>query len=220
MKAKYVAGVEEKALLDPTASVWSQAGAETLKMEGTQAALQPTEVIRVAWEGKKIGAIENVKCQAIHNGETLAFRLEWKTGKPSTDHGDNTLFPDGCAVAFPAHVAAPLVTMGAIGFPVNAWHWRADAVDTGHHVSAEGLGTTEAVDQDSVKTNGSYQDGSWVVVIARALKIETEKVIAQLEPGTEAMFGVAIWSGADQERGGIKAISGLNWLNLSLEAGE
>jgi hypothetical protein len=39
---------------------------------------------------------------------------------------------------------------------------------------------------------------------------------AQLEPGQETGFGVAIWEGSNRERAGIKAFSG-DWKPLIIE---
>jgi hypothetical protein len=56
------------------------------------------------------------------------------------------------------------------------------------------------------------------VVIARALRVDTQEPIAQLEPGAETGFGVAVWDGNQGERAGIKAFSGPLWLELQLDA--
>lgn len=219
MKANYLAGVDAATLLDPKANVWSQPKAETFKLMGTPLGMQPTEVIRSAWAKKKIGSVENIKVQAAHNGEVLAFRIEWATKAPSMTNGDNSVFPDGAAVAIPADERAPLITMGADGLPITAWYWRANDGGQGRQISAEGIGTSETLDTETVKTNGVYENGRWSVVIARALKVESKKPVAQLEAGKDAKFGVAIWDGKNQERGGIKAFSGGAWIDLSLEAG-
>ncbi len=219
MKANYLAGVDVATLLDPKANVWSQPKAETFKLMGTPLGMQPTELIRSSWAKKKIGNVESVKVQAAHNGEVLAFRIEWASKAPSMTNGDNSIFPDGAAIALPVDERAPVITMGATGFPINAWYWRANDEGHGRQLSAEGIGTSETLDLEHVKTGGVYENGHWHVVIVRALKVESKKPVVQLEAGKDTKFGVAIWDGKNQERGGIKAFSGGAWLDLSLEAG-
>ncbi len=217
MKAQLVKDVDAKTLLDVNAAVWGSVKGETIKLEGTPVGLQPTEIIRTTWADKKVGTVGSVEVQAAHNGEALAFRLEWPLANPTTSHGDNTQWPDGAAVAFPVTPGAALVTMGAPDNPVNAWFWRADNNGVGRHVVAEGISSSETLDLEQVRANGEYRDGKWVLTIVRALQVESEKPVAQLTAGTKTGFGVAIWDGSNKERGGIKAFSGAVWLELELE---
>ncbi len=220
MKAQYVSGVDSKTLLDPAASVWGQAKAESLKLMGTPAGMQPTDAIRTTWADKKIGAVENVDVQALHNGEALAFRLEWATPQANTDHGDNSVFPDGAAIAFPLTEAATVLTMGSPGNAINAWYWRANANGAGRQVTAEGIGSSETLDLDHVRGQGEFKDGKWTVTIVRALKAESAKPVAELAAGQTAKFAVAVWDGGSGERGGIKSFSGPMWLDLNIAEGK
>jgi DMSO reductase family type II enzyme heme b subunit len=217
MKAQLVKDVDAKALLDMDAKLWSSVKADTLKLEGTPLGMQPTEIIRSSWKDKKIGSVGSVQIQAVHNGEALAFRLEWPLAVPTLSHGDNTSWPDGAAVAFPITPNAPLVTMGAPDNGINAWFWRADNNGVGRQVVAEGIGTSDTLDLEQVRAHGEYRDGKWIVTIVRALQIESVKPVAQLAAGTTVGFGVAIWDGSHEERGGIKAFTGAVWLDLELE---
>lgn len=220
MKAAYVSGVDAPTLLDPRSSVWAKAKGEVLKLEGTPAGLQPTEMIRTAWEGKPIGAVHEVEVKILHNGEALAFHLRWAQPEAHLDNGDNTVFPDGAGILLPGAPNAPLITMGAVGMPVNAWYWRADANGKGREVVAEGIGTTETLDLTQVRGQGVYENGHWTVSIVRALQVVGESKLAELTPGQKTGFGVAIWNGGHGERGGIKAFSGAQWLELTLAAGK
>ncbi len=217
MKAQLVQGVDANTLLDVNAKLWSSVKAETVILEGTPIGIQPTEIIRTTWADKKIGSVGSVQVQAAHNGEALAFRLEWALAAPHVSHGDNTAWPDGAGIAFPVTPGAALVTMGAPENPVNAWFWRADNNGVGRHVVAEGISSTETLDLEQVRANGEYRDGKWVVSIVRALQVESERAVVQLTPGTHTGFGVAIWDGGNSERGGVKAFSGAVWLDLELE---
>jgi DMSO reductase family type II enzyme heme b subunit len=216
MKANYVANAAIDALLDPASGVWRASEPRTISLTGTPASMQPTESIRVSWMGKETGAVANVIVKALHNGEVLAFRLEWEDATENTDLVDNDSFPDAAAIALPAHEDAPLILMGAPGKPVNAWYWRADVPERARQVAAEGLGTSRTLDQSVVSARGHWKEGRWRVVIARPLRTADVVGAAQLAVGQETGFGVAIWEGSNMERGGIKAFSG-NWVPLTLE---
>jgi len=222
MKVAYIAGVDAQTLLDPKASVWSKVRAEVFKLEGTPWGMQPTEMLRTKYErpdNPNIAAsVKEVEVKALHNGEALAFNLRWKLAQAHVDNGNNTVFPDGAAVALPVVPAAPLITMGAVGLPVNAWFWRANANEQGREVKAEGVGTTETLDLNQVRGDGVYENGHWTVSIVRGLQVAGEAKVAQLTPGQTTGFGVAIWDGGAQERAGIKAFTGPQWLELILAA--
>jgi DMSO reductase family type II enzyme heme b subunit len=214
MLAAYVSGMKLEGVLDPDGPAWKAARPERVTMMGTPIGLQPTDAIRVAWAQKKIGQVERVNVAAVHDGQTLAIRLEWGDASENRTLEDTTAFPDGAGVLFPSAPGAPAVTMGAPGLPVNAWHWRADE-EGGRQVVAEGLGTTRTVNDEQVRARGVWKAGRWRVVIARALKVEASEPVVQLEAGGKAQFAVAVWEGSSGERAGIKAFS-VDWRDLSL----
>ncbi len=216
MRADHLAGIEVESLLDPSSKVWRGRTGQKLALMGTPAGMQPTAAIQVAWTNKNIGAVTSVKVDAIHNGETLAFRLEWEDPTNDSEPSDNDDFPDAAAIALPAAPGAPLILMGSKGSPINAWHWRADERNAARHVTAEGLGSSQALDTTLVKARGEWKDGRWRVVIARSMQVADVAGAAQLEPGQETGFGVAIWEGSSRERAGIKAFSG-DWKPLIIE---
>lgn len=218
MRAGYVPTAELEALLDPDAPGWQRVDSQELKLEGTPLGLQPTDHIRVAWSGRTIGSVARVAVAAVHDGRSLAFRLEWSAASESREPSDNDQFPDAAAIVLPSSPDAPLVTMGAPGLAVNAWYWRADEPEGGRNVVAEGLGTSRSVDIERVQSRGTWKEGRWRVVLARALRVATDAAVAQLEPGTATGFGVAVWDGSRGERAGIKAFSGPLWLELKLDA--
>jgi DMSO reductase family type II enzyme heme b subunit len=216
IQAHYVAGTGWKGLLDPDSRAWSAARPEGLRLIGTPAGLQPSAAIRTAWTGKPIGAVDRVTVAAVHDGEALAFRLEWSDATENRELLDNTSFPDGAAVLLPAAAGASVMTMGAPEIPVNAWYWRADENGSGRHVSAEGLGTSRTLDVELVRGAGTWKDGRWRVVIARALRVTARDPVAQLSPGEQTQIAVAVWEGSHGERAGIKSFSG-DWQELQLE---
>jgi DMSO reductase family type II enzyme heme b subunit len=218
MQVNYIANIDVDTLIDPEAAAWANAPGQVLNMEGTPAALQPTEVIRETWANKKIGAVSKVTMQGLHNARHIAFRLQWDAPNHNADHGDNSVFPDGAAIAFPLSEQAPVMTMGTPGAPINVWFWRANDQGEGLQLSAEGLGTSDITDRSSVKTKALWRDGKWSVVISREMQVIANNSI-QLKAGEPSRFAVAVWDGSNGERGGIKSYSGGVWLDMTLTVG-
>jgi DMSO reductase family type II enzyme heme b subunit len=218
MQARYVPKFDLDAAAEPGSSLWRATKPEAVPLIATPIGLQPNTTIQVSWmPPKKIGATTGVEAAAIHDGETIAFRLAWEDEQENGEIGDITGFPDACGVLFPAVTGAIVSTMGAPGLGVNAWYWRADEDGRGRQVVAEGLGTTRTVDVELVRGRGVWEAGRWQVVISRSMRIQTSELVAQLEPGQTTGFAVAVWEGSNSERAGIKAYSG-EWRELQLEA--
>ncbi len=218
MKVSFVREVALDDLLDADHASWGRGTELEIPLIGTPVGMQPTAAIRVAWMNKKIGTVDRVVASALHNGSEIAFRLEWASPTESAEVHENDSFPDAAAIALPVASDAPVVTMGAPGLPVNAWYWRADEPRGARQLSAEGLGTSQTFDSRVIQGRGAWKHGRWRVVLARALRVESEGPVASLEPGATTGFGVAIWDGANAERAGVKSFSG-DWLPLEIEAG-
>lgn len=217
MEARYIPPTKLEVLLDPDSSVWGDAQPETLPLIGTPVGLQPTDLIRATWAYKKIGAISAVDVAAVHDGRTIALRLQWQDPNENREILDTDTFSDAVALLFPGTPGAPLAIMGTIGLPVNAWYWSADLPEQGRQVVAEGIGTTRTVDTELTKGRGMWKEGVWKVVITRPMQIQTSEPIVQIEPGKPTQVGVAVWEGSHAERGGIKAYS-IDWRELKIEA--
>lgn len=71
------------------------------------------------------GYIDAVRVKAAHDGQRLAFRLEWSDGTRDVEGIRQQTFPDGAAVQLAASASPPLFAMGAAGETVNIWHWKA-----------------------------------------------------------------------------------------------
>ena len=202
-------------LLDLAAAAWGEVPATRIPLQGTLLGLQPTAAVRNGWQHRAIGAIHAVEARAAIAGDSLFFHLRWADAAPNHDHGDNTVFPDAAAIALPLHPDAPLITMGAPAMPLTAWFWRADSGAQGYEVRAEGPGTTRITGRD-VQARAAWRDGAWQLVLARTLAGAGNADSIALAPGQTTRFGIAVWEGSHQERGGLKAFSG-EWRELVLE---
>lgn len=217
MKAEFVRADDFSALLSADAAAWSSHAGRAVSLVGTPTALQPTEAIRTKWSNRAIGAVDSVEVKALHDGRHLFFRLEWADATENRDHGDNSVFPDGAAIALPVNQESPpaLITMGMPDNGINIWYWRANEPDRGRHLLAEGYGTSRTLDRDLVNVRGSWRDGRWRVVIARALEVTSIVPVAQLKAGQQTRFGIVVWEGGRAERAGLKSFSG-DWIDLKL----
>jgi len=202
-------------LLDAAAPEWAAAAEETLSLQPTPWASQPSEYARNAWKDRPYGQTATVRVAAAHNGEVLFFRLDWQDETKDDGLRDTTQFADGAAVLFPVRGDAQLQTMGSPEQPVNAWYWRAD-LEAPLEITATGLGTTVRLKDGSVSAAGSHEAGAWRVVISRPFSVRGDG-IAVLAPGQSGKVGVAVWQGSNQERAGIKATT-LDWQPLEIEA--
>ncbi len=73
------------------------------------------------------GSVSNVSVRATHDGDEIAFRLQWFD--PSADRGVGVdTFRDAAAIGFPAGRpnVAPSPFMGDEAHPVVIWQWAAD----------------------------------------------------------------------------------------------
>lgn len=71
------------------------------------------------------GYIDAVRVKAVHDGQRVAFRLEWDDATRDAGGIRQQNFPDGAAVQLTASPSPPLFAMGATGEVVNIWHWKA-----------------------------------------------------------------------------------------------
>lgn len=204
---------DTKALLDPTSSAWDGAKAQTFDLTPTPIALQPSPWIQGAFEKEKWGRLAKANMRMLHNGESIAVRVEWTVETPATSTTGPDEFADACAVMFPFVKDAPVV-MGSAGQWVNMWLWRADNFGP-FAVTAAGIGTSERASDNALQATARYKDKSWQVVFARALEPANTRDHVPLKPGTGWQVAVALWQGANQERAGLKSYSP-HWTDLEI----
>lgn len=102
---------------DPDSSLWREASPQRVTLQG-QNVIVPLKTESV---------LDEVAVRSLHDGETIAFLLEWQDSDKDEHTIKSDQFRDGCGVmlgAFPAPAA--LWTMGMPDSPVTILHWKAD----------------------------------------------------------------------------------------------
>lgn len=202
---------------DPASALWSRAESERIALIATPLALQPSAYVKASREERPFGRVREVEVRALHDGSQIAFLLEWEDTDRDVDPPGDERFPDGAALLFPLAEGAPLVTMGAEGKPVNAWHWRADRPEHARNNVALGLGTTRVTPDASIGTVAHWDHGRWRVVFRRALRSSAPPEEAvQMKAGDVIQVAFAVWDGSNGERGGLKSFSPA-WQEITLE---
>ncbi|NIR96658.1 MAG: c-type cytochrome [Gammaproteobacteria bacterium] len=192
--------------LDPDHSLWREAVPK-------EVALYPQRSVE-PYSG--IDAKLPVRVRALHNGSAVALRLEWEDATAARERDIGT-FADAAAVQWPVEhgpgVGLPYIGMGDAGHPVALWLWRADG--TAEQLAAEGFGTLTAQPSQEVRANGAWRDGVWRVVLTRALAAGGEHAV-ELVPDRQGLvpLALAVWSGEDAERDGLKRLSAWRVLHL------
>jgi steroid C-25 hydroxylase gamma subunit len=206
-------------LLDPLAAQWSSIPGESLKMDATPLANQPSEYIKASRDERKIGKVRSLMVQAAHNSSDIFFRLTWEDAEDDNKITDNNIFPDGCGILMPLNDGDPPIDeMGSKEAPVNAWFWRADFKDKPRNTIAHGLGTTQFSKKCAIQTKSTWGQEAWAVVFTRSLSVPDQKdETTQLAPGAKVKVGFAVWEGSNGERAGLKSFS-KEWRELELEA--
>lgn len=195
-----------KTLLNAGAHQWDRAPRVHLVLRGTEAASQPSEYVRTAWAGKRVGAVRSLSVQAAHNRQTIFFRMEWADATHNPDYGDGSVFPDAAAVLFPMDGAAPINRMGSPAAAIQAWYWRANHPEFGETLTFHGFATEKRQPGPPVLNSACWSDGHWRLVIGAPLAARAPSDVV----------GFAIWDGSNQERGGLHSYS-QDWQELSIE---
>ncbi|MFQ5381204.1 MAG: ethylbenzene dehydrogenase-related protein [Dehalococcoidia bacterium] len=209
------AGAGAAALSDPLAAGWDALPASTLPLEPTPLDAQPSAYVRRSWEDRSHGAARQVSVSAATVGERLLVRLRWETAAPVRAPADINQYPDACAVLFPLDgTKAEIDTMGSEEQPVCGWHWRAGSAEA-FAVTAQGLGTVERLKGHDLEATGEWSGGAWHVTLAGPLGGSTPPISRE----AALPIGVAVWTGAGDERAGLKAHTP-TWHSLSIGAEE
>lgn len=203
-----------------------------------------------------------VDIRALHDGRTIALRLEWE----DVTHNDRAVrpeeFEDMVAVELFPGAPEPFLGMGSAGAPVELWHWRAANVASAESdsvlddypfdapiyrqlaarggelpdfvtaraggnplasaaggsgaLAARGPGSVSFLPRPSqhVTTTGEWKNGRWSVLLRRPLVVEPGTGVS-LAAGGGCSLAVAVWDGAERDRGPQKVFS--LWQQLRLD---
>lgn len=190
----------------PDSEAWGAHTPLAVKLTQAPVSMQPTEYIRVKWEDGDYGKTSAIGLSAVHDGESLAIRLEWECAEKHPK--------DGIAVAMPIKGRPPLLTMGAPGSPIQYLHWIAEK-DIARSTVAEGIGESEPGADFKRHVSAEWDSSHWQVVFVRPLG--QGEGIAPVEAGQKTGAGFAVWQGSNNERAGLKSIS-FDWTELMLDA--
>ncbi|MDR7417143.1 MAG: ethylbenzene dehydrogenase-related protein [Armatimonadota bacterium] len=103
--------------VDPEAEVWRRARTVEIGLLG-QAMVHPF---------KMRPSVPSVQARSLHDGERIAFLVEWRDPRPDRRTVKTREFKDGCAVMLlPGEAGSTEWMMGTPKMPVTVLHWRAD----------------------------------------------------------------------------------------------
>ncbi len=196
-------------------AIWQDAEARDIALVGVPIAMQPSSFIRNNWKDKTIGLTSNVQLKALHNGEYIAFYLQWADASEDASTNDNDHFPDGAAIMFPLKGDAPLVTMGSPEQPVNVWHWAANRSEEINNNVAAGFGSSRVTSGVEITGSSRYQQGKWQAVFLRKLQQDAPEKAVEFVKNQSVNIAFAVWQGSNEERGGLKAFSP-QWHSVTL----
>jgi DMSO reductase family type II enzyme heme b subunit len=198
--------------LDPASEAWGREPVEIVDMIPAPLGLQPNDYIIQSWTDRPYGEVERVDLSSVHDGDKIAVRMTWASKTIGTGSGEG--FPDSAAIAFPVRGDPILLNMGSEDAPIHALQWKSRGNEV-RSVLAEGIGSSLPGPGVAESGKGGWSTGKWTVVMSRTLNGPPE--VARLAPGETTRIGIAVWNGTNEERAGIKAVSG-DWTDFLIEA--
>jgi mono/diheme cytochrome c family protein len=76
-------------------------------------------------------AVAEIEVQALHDGRSIAFRLQWDDPTPDLHAGKVEAFKDAVALELVTGADEPFLGMGATATPIDLWMWDADRGQSG-----------------------------------------------------------------------------------------
>ena len=173
-------------------------------------------------------ANDTITARALYDGENIAIHLEWDDRTKSipgdakaASIADDELFEDAVAVQFPPKVPEgmekPYFLMGDAANPVNLWRWSSGTTEAGETttlIDAQGISAQVVREGGGLSAVGSYKDGTWQVVMTRALVTETPESDLQFQGGQFVPIAFFNWDGSNSEAGTSHAMTTWYWLLL------
>ncbi len=194
------------ALLAPDAGEWEGVSEAVVSVKPSPLDRQPSAYVQMAWRDRPRSVLGEVRVRAAASDGGFAVRLDWVALRPSRLISDVNVYPDACAVVFPANGGeVEFETMGSPEAPVRAWQWRA-GTEAPFLVTATGIGTVERTLEHGVRARSRWSEGSWQVVLSGPVGNGGNGGVP-LRKGSGLPVAFAVWSGSARERAGLKAYS-------------
>ncbi len=180
-------------------------------------------------------ANDTVTVRALFDDETLALLVEWddRTNSIPGDAkaesiADPDMGEDAMAVQFPVTVSdgmeKPYFLLGDVAHPVNLWRWSSGTAEAPQTVSMlDARGMEDIATRDAAPAGmageGVWRDGSWRVVLRRALVTGDGENDTQFADGALIPLSVLAWDGSNGEIGGKHTLTTWYWLRLGAPGG-
>lgn len=192
---------EGDALAGPGGSAWADVETVSVPLSSAPSGLPNANDV----------STDAVDVEAARTDSTLYVRLQWDDPSMNASTSTPTEFTDAVAMQLPAEADAhPAIALGSQQTPVNVWYWNAEAGT--EEILAGGPGSITEV-EPSVEATSEYEDGTWTVVFARDLTVDSE-TRTQFDMQTDVDAAFAVWDGGNAERSGHHAVS--DWFHYPL----
>ncbi len=173
---------------------------------------------------------DTITVRALYNDTDIAFLVEWddrSQSLPGNDDAetiaDKPMSEDAVAiqlpVTIPEGVEKPYFGMGDAVHPVNIWHWKSGTTEIPESITltnSKGFKEIELRDAETIRLNASsqYHEGTWRVVINRALNTDEADKDIQFSAGRFIPIAFAAWDGSNSEKGSKHTMTTWYWLLL------
>ncbi|MCP4319190.1 MAG: c-type cytochrome [Hyphomicrobiales bacterium] len=172
---------------------------------------------------------DTISVRALYNDTHIAINLEWDDRTmsiPGDDQAiaiaDEEIYQDAIAVQWPIKIVEgmekPYFLMGDTSKPVNLWRWSSGTTQEPESVAvfdAAGIGQQQPRgDTGELVATGSYQAGTWRVVMIRPLNTDATDNDLQFEEGRFIPVAFFAWDGSNSENGSRLAMTTWYWLLL------
>ena len=173
---------------------------------------------------------DTITVRAVYNEEEIAFHLEWDDrtrsipgDKAAEKIADPEISEDMVAIqlpmALPRGTEKPYFLRGDASHPVNLWSWHSGTADSAPRVSLRNArGLTDTIERDPVAVGlegmGSYQDGTWQVVVRRTRVTADPTQDLQFIEGAFIPVAFSAWDGSNSEQGSAHTLTTWYWLLL------
>jgi len=178
-------------------------------------------------------ANDTISARALYDADNIAILLEWDDRTQSipgdakaASIADEELFEDAVAIQFPQSIPKgmekPYFLMGDAAKPVNLWRWSSgtnENPETATIIDAMGIADQQVRDGNTdLSASGSYRNGTWRVVMTRALETGSPETDLQFEEGRFVPIAFFAWDGSNSEVGTAHAMTTWYWLQMTPQA--